>query len=149
MKKKLSFHLILISLLSFVQLDEKKLDVLTRNTLKSFDVPGMSVGIIKDGNVVYAKGFGVSSLATGKSMDQNTLVGIASNSKGFTGTALAILADEGKLNWDDKVTKYIPEFQMYDPYLTQEVTIKDLVTHRTGLGLGQGDLMFFPEGGNL
>lgn len=82
-------------------------------------------------------------------MDANTLVGIASNSKGFTGTALAILADEGKLNWDDKVTKYIPEFQMYDPYLTHEVTVKDLVTHRTGLGLGQGDLMFFPEGGSL
>src|SRR5690606_694429 len=149
MKKNLSFLLILISLLSFGQVEEKKLDELIQNTLKTFDVPGMSVGIIKDGNVVYAKGFGVNSLAAKNKMDENTLVGIASNSKGFTGTALAILADEGKLNWDDKVTKYIPEFQMYDPYLTQEVTIKDLVTHRTGLGLGQGDLMFFPEGGNL
>ena len=82
-------------------------------------------------------------------MTDETLVGIASNSKGFTATALALLADEGKLNFDDKVTKYIPEFQMYDPYVTQNVTIKDLITHRAGLGLGQGDLMFFPEGGNL
>jgi len=82
-------------------------------------------------------------------MDENTLVGIASNSKGFTGTALAMLADEGKLSFDDKVIKHIPEFRMYDPYVTQEITIKDLITHRAGLGLGQGDLMFFPEGGNL
>ena len=72
-----------------------------------------------------------------------------SNSKGFTCTALAILADEGKLNWDDKVTKFLPDFKMYDDYVTQELTIKDLVTHRAGLGLGQGDLMFFPEGGTM
>lgn len=149
MKKNLSFLLILISLLSFGQVEERKLDELIQNTLKTFDVPGISVGIIKEGKIIYAKGFGVNSLAARNKMDANTLVGIASNSKGFTGTALAILADEGKLKWDDKVTKYIPEFQMYDPYLTHEVTIKDLVTHRTGLGLGQGDLMFFPEGGSL
>src|SRR5690606_20990526 len=102
MKKNLSFLLILISLLSFGQVEEKKLDELIRNTLKTIDVPRMSVGIIKDGNVVYAKGFGVSSLATGKSIDQNPLVGIASNSKGFTRMARTILAYEGKLNWDDK-----------------------------------------------
>src|SRR5690606_9442514 len=124
-------------------------DELIQKTLTTFDVPGMSVGVIKDGKVVYAKGFGVRSLNTKQSMDENTLVGIASNSKGFTATALAILADEGKLNFDDKVTAYIPEFQMYDPYVTQEITIKDLITHRAGLGLGQGDLMFFPEGGPL
>src|SRR5690606_3124554 len=149
MKKNFSFLLILLSLLSFGQVEEKKLDELIQNTLKTFDVPGMSVGIIKDGKIVYAKGFGVNSLTTKQKMDENTLVGIASNSKGFTGTALAILADEGKLSFDDKVIKYIPEFRMYDPYVTQEITIKDLITHRAGLGLGQGDLMFFPEGGNL
>ena len=82
-------------------------------------------------------------------MMPETLVGIASNSKGFTCTSLAILADEGKLNWDDKVTKFLPDFKMYDDYVTQELTIKDLVTHRAGLGLGQGDLMFFPEGGTM
>jgi len=150
MKKKLSFFLFLLTIgIANAQVEEKKLDELIQNTLKTFDVPGMSVGIIKDGKIIYSKGFGVRSLTTKQPMDDTTLVGIASNSKGFTCTALAILADEGKLNWDDKVSKYIPEFQMYDPYVSQNVTIKDLVTHRAGLGLGQGDLMFFPEGGNL
>lgn len=149
MKAKLSLLLLLVSLFAFTQIDEKKLDDLIRNTLTTFDVPGISVGIVKDGQVVYAKGFGVRSLTDKKAMDAQTLVGIASNSKGFTATALAILADEGKLNFDDKVSKYIPEFQIYDPYVSQHVTVRDLITHRTGLGLGQGDLMFFPEGGTL
>ncbi|WP_332022113.1 serine hydrolase [Kaistella sp.] len=149
MKRNFSLLFILVSLMAFGQIEEKKLDELIQNTLKTFDVPGMSVGIIKDGKMIYAKGFGVNSLTANQKMDENTLVGIASNSKGFTGTALAMLADEGKLNFDDKVTKFIPEFRMYDPYVTQEITVKDLITHRAGLGLGQGDLMFFPEGGNL
>ena len=149
MCRNLSLIFALSSFLAFAQVEEKKLDELIQNTLTTFDVPGMSVGIVKDGKVVYAKGFGVSSLTTKKKMDENTLVGIASNSKGFTATALAILADEGKLNFDDKVSKYIPEFQMNDAFVSQEVTIKDLLTHRAGLGLGQGDLMFFPEGGSL
>lgn len=150
MKQKFSFLIFLLAVGLFnAQVEEKKLDELIQNTLKTFDVPGMSVGIIKDGKILYSKGFGVRSLTSKQPMDETTLVGIASNSKGFTCTALAILADEGKLNWDDNVSKYIPEFQMYDPYVSQNVTIKDLVTHRAGLGLGQGDLMFFPEGGNL
>ncbi|AQX11183.1 serine hydrolase [Elizabethkingia meningoseptica] len=150
MKNKISLFFLSVSF-AFVnaQVPEVKLDDLVKNTLKTFDVPGMSVGIVKDGKLIYAKGFGVRSLNTKTAMDENTLVGIASNSKGFTATALAILADEGKLNWNDKVTKFIPEFQMYDPYVSQQVTVKDLITHRAGLGLGQGDLMFFPEGGNL
>jgi CubicO group peptidase (beta-lactamase class C family) len=150
MKNKFSLFFFVVSV-AFInaQVPDAKLDELVKNTLKTFDVPGMSVGIVKDGKLIYAKGFGVRSLNTKVAMDENTLVGIASNSKGFTATALAILADEGKLNWNDKVTKFIPEFRMYDPYVSQEVTIKDLITHRAGLGLGQGDLMFFPEGGNL
>ncbi|WP_419868786.1 serine hydrolase [Chryseobacterium sp. CT-SW4] len=150
MRQKLSFLLFLLAVGIFnSQVEEKKLDELIKSTLKTFDVPGMSVGIVKDGKLVYAKGFGVRSLTSKNPMDEKTLVGIASNSKGFTCTALALLADEGKLNWNDKVSQYIPEFQMYDPYVSQNITIKDLVTHRAGLGLGQGDLMFFPEGGSL
>lgn len=115
MKQKLSFFIFLLTVgLANAQVEEKKLDELIQNTLKTFDVPGMSVGIVKDGKMIYSKGFGVRSLTSKQPMDDNTLVGIASNSKGFTCTALAILADEGKLNWDDKVSKYIPEFQMYD-----------------------------------
>ena len=148
---KLNFSLILIflSFFALAQINEKQLDDLVQNTLKTFDVPGMSVGIIKDGKVVYSKGHGLASLTPKQRMNENTLVGVASNSKAFTAVALAILADEGKLNWDDKVTKHIPEFKMYDAYASQEVTVKDLITHRAGLGLGQGDLMFFPEGGTL
>jgi CubicO group peptidase (beta-lactamase class C family) len=149
MKTKLSFLLVLISYFAFSQMEEKKLDELIQNTLKTFDVPGISVGITKDGKIVYSKGFGVRSLTTNQQMTDETLVGIASNSKGFTATALAILADEGKLNFNDKVSKYIPEFQMNDAYVSQEITIRDLITHRAGLGLGQGDLMFFPDGGTL
>ena len=141
MKRNFSLLLVFSSFLAFSQVEEKKLDELIQNTIKTFDVPGMSVGIIKDGKTVYSKGFGVSSLTTKQKMDENTLVGIASNSKGFTATALAILADEGKVNFDDKVITHIPEFRMYDPYVTQEITIRDLITHRAGLGLGQGDLM--------
>lgn len=149
MLRRITFLFIFISYAVFAQTDEKKLDELIQNTLKTFDVPGISVGIVKDGKTVYAKGFGQRSLTTKQEMNASTLVGIASNSKGFTATALAILADEGKLEFDDKVIKHLPEFRMYDPYVTQEVTIKDLITHRAGLGLGQGDLMFFPEGGPL
>lgn len=149
MKTKLSFLFVLISLFAFSQVEEQKLDELIQNTLKTFDVPGISVGVVKDGKVIYSKGFGVRSLTTNQKMTDETLVGIASNSKGFTATALAMLADEGKLKFDDKVSKYIPEFQMNDAYVSQEITIKDLITHRAGLGLGQGDLMFFPEGGPL
>ena len=149
MKRNLALFFVLISFFAFSQVEEKKLDELIQNTLKTFDVPGISVGIIKDGKIIYSKGFGVRSLTTNQKMTDETLVGIASNSKGFTATALAMLADEGKLKFDDKVSKYIPEFQMNDAYVSQEITIKDLITHRAGLGLGQGDLMFFPEGGNL
>lgn len=149
MKKIFSLLFILVSFFFFGQISEKKIDEVIQKTLTSFDVPGISVGIVKEGKLIYSKGFGLRSLNTKQPMTPETLVGIASNSKGFTCTALAILADEGKLNWEDKVTQYLPNFKMYDDYVTREITIKDLVTHRAGLGLGQGDLMFFPEGGNI
>ena len=81
--------------------------------------------------------------------NENTNFGIASNSKAFTTTALAILAEEGKISWTDKVTKHIPEFKMYNDYVTQNFNIQDLLTHRSGLGLGIGDLMFFPDGADF
>ena len=120
-------------------------DRLVTRTLKAFDVPGIAVAIVKDDKIVYEKGYGVSSLNTNKKVDENTLFGIASNSKAFTVAAIGILVDEGKLKLEDKVTDYIPEFKMYDPYVTAEFTIRDLLTHRSGLGLGAGDLMDFPD----
>jgi len=122
-----------------------EIDSLVERTLRTFDVPGIAVCVIKDGKVVHSKGYGVRSLDTKLPVDENTLFGIASNSKAFTTAALGMLVDEGKLNWDDKVRKYIPEFKLYDPYVTEEFTIRDLLCHRSGLGLGAGDLMFFPD----
>ena len=131
------------------QIEDKQLDNLIEETLTTFDVPGISVGILKDGNIIYAKGHGVRSLTTKKDMNDNTLVGVASNSKGFTCFALAMMIDAGKLNWDDKVRKHIPEFQLHDSWVTENFTVRDLVTHRSGMGLGAGDLMFFPEGNDF
>ncbi|MFA6484317.1 MAG: serine hydrolase [Bacteroidales bacterium] len=125
------------------------IDKLVANTLQAFEVPGIAVGIVKDGKMVFAKGYGVRSLATGKPVDEHTLFGIASNTKAFTATALGILVDEGKLKWDDKVVDYIPEFRLYNPYVTQDFTIRDLLTHRSGMGLGAGDLMIWPDGSDF
>lgn len=135
--------------ISFAQIAESKLDDVVARTMKTFNVPGIAVAIIKDGKVVISKGYGVSSIKTQQKVDGNTLFGIASNSKAFTTAALGMLVDEGKLNWDDKVTKYIPEFKMYNDYVTNEFTIRDLLTHRSGLGLGAGDLMIWPDGHNF
>jgi CubicO group peptidase (beta-lactamase class C family) len=140
--------IILLSCFLSVQgqvLTQPQIDSLVQATLKTFDVPGIAVAVVKDGKVVFAKGYGVTSLNTGKKVDENTRFGIASNSKAFTVAALAMLSDEGKLRLDDKVTDYIPEFKMYDPYVSAEFTIRDLLTHRSGLGLGSGDLMIFPD----
>jgi CubicO group peptidase (beta-lactamase class C family) len=125
------------------------IDKLVLTTMKTFDVPGIAVGIVKDGQLIFAKGYGVRSLATGKPMDEHTLFGIASNSKAFTTTALGMLVDEGKIGWDDKVVDYLPEFRLYDPYVTQDFTIRDLLCHRSGMGLGAGDLMIWPDGSDF
>ena len=113
--------------------------------LKEFDVPGIGLAIVKDGKVILAKGYGVRRVGDSAPVDEQTLFGIASNSKAFTSAALAMLVDEGKLKWDDPVTQYLPDFQMYDPYVTREMTVRDLLVHRSGLGLGAGDLLYFPR----
>jgi len=122
-----------------------QIDELVSRTLSSFDVPGIAVAVVKDGKVIHSKGYGVRSMRTGEKVDENTLFGIASNTKAFTAAALGMLMDEGKLTWDDKVIDHIPEFRMYNAYVTEEFTIRDLLTHRSGLGLGAGDLMFWPD----
>lgn len=148
-KSSVLFVGLMLSLTTFAQITEKEVDVLVENTMKAFNVPGIAVGIIKDGKLVLAKGYGVSNINTKQKVDANTLFGVASNSKAFTAAALAILVDEGKLNWDDKVIQYLPEFKMYNEYVTNEFTIRDLLTHKSGLGLGAGDLMIWPDGHNF
>jgi CubicO group peptidase (beta-lactamase class C family) len=116
----------------------------TMRALRTFDVPGMAIAIVKDGKVIAARGFGVRKLGDPTPVDGQTLFEIASNSKAFTAAMLAQLVDEGKLSWDDPVTKHLPDFQMYDPYVTHEMTVRDLLVHRSGLGLGAGDLLWWP-----
>nr|WP_206085947.1 serine hydrolase [Massilia polaris] len=115
-----------------------------RRTMATFDVPGIAIAIVKDGKVVAAQGFGVRKLGDPAPVDGKTIFEIASNSKAFTAAALAMLVDEGKLEWDDPVTKHLPDFRMYDAYVTQEMTVRDLLVHRSGLGLGAGDLLWWP-----
>jgi CubicO group peptidase (beta-lactamase class C family) len=126
-------------------LTTSQIDSIANMDLKLFHVPGMAIGIIKDGKLIFSKGFGVRSLLTQNAVDSETLFGIASNTKAFTAAALGLLVDEKKINWDDKVTKYIPEFSLYDPLATQEMTIRDLLCHRSGLATGAGDLMHDPD----
>jgi len=121
------------------------LDALTARAMREFSVPGMAVAIVKDGKVVSAKGYGQRQTGLPAAVDGNTLFCIASNSKAFTTAALAILVDEGKLDWDDPVVKHLPSFAMWDPWVTREMTIRDLVAHRSGLGLGEGDLLWWPH----
>ncbi|MFM2088626.1 MAG: hypothetical protein RLZZ237_3495 [Pseudomonadota bacterium] len=120
------------------------LDQDVNSALKTFDVPGIAIAIVKDGKVIAAKGFGVRKLGDPAPVDAKTLFEVASNSKGFTAATLSMLVDEGKLAWDDPVTKHLPGFQMYDSYVTGAMTIRDLLTHRSGLGLGAGDLLWWP-----
>jgi CubicO group peptidase (beta-lactamase class C family) len=120
-------------------LDEYVLDV-----LETFEVPGVALAIVKDGEIVLANGYGVRRLGEAEPVDEHTLFGIASNTKAFTATAIGILVDEGKLEWDQPVIDVLPWFRMSDPYVTAELTVRDLLVHRSGLGLGAGDLLFWP-----
>jgi CubicO group peptidase (beta-lactamase class C family) len=121
------------------------LDSYVANSMKTFGVPGMAVAIVKDGKVVVSKGYGVRKLGDPTPVDEYTMFGIGSNTKAFTTAALAGLVDAGKLSWDDPVYQRLPGFVMYDPYVSHEMTIRDLLTHRSGMGLGEGDLLFWPH----
>jgi CubicO group peptidase (beta-lactamase class C family) len=125
-------------------LAQESIDAIAEKARKTFDVPGLAVAVVKDGQTVFAKGFGVRKLGEPAPVTENTLFGIASNTKAFTSAALAMLVDEGKLHWTDRVIDYLPAFQMADPYVTREMRVRDLLVHSSGLALGAGDLMFFP-----
>jgi len=119
-------------------------DAYVDSVMRAFEVPGVAVAIVKDGQVVLAKGYGVRTLGEPAPVDARTLFGIASNTKAFTATALGILVEDGKLAWDAPVIDYLPWFRLSDPYVTSQMTIRDLLVHRSGLGLGAGDLLWWP-----
>jgi CubicO group peptidase (beta-lactamase class C family) len=119
-------------------------DGYVKRVMQTFTVPGLAVAIVKDGRVVLAKGYGVRRMGDPTLVDAQTRFGIASNTKLFTATAIALLVEEGKLEWDAPVRRYLPAFAMSDPYVTHELTVRDLLVHRSGLGLGAGDLLWWP-----
>jgi len=129
----------------FAQGPPADLDAWVARAMKAFEVPGIAVAIVKDGTVVHAKGYGVRRLGEPAPVDDQTLFGIASNTKAFTAAALGMLVDESKLAWDDPVARHLPGFAMQDPYVSREITVRDTLSHRSGLGLGAGDLLFWPD----
>ena len=120
------------------------LDRYVARAMHAFGAPGLSLAIVQNGRTVLAKGYGVRSIASRAPVTPDTAFPIGSETKAFTSAALAILVDEGKLKWTDRVVDKLPGFRMYDPYVTAHMTVRDLLTHRTGLGLGEGDLLITP-----
>ncbi len=111
-----------------------QLDKYIENAITLWKPPGLAVTVVKDGKVIFKKGYGVTNIETQRPVNENTLFGCMSTTKAFTAAALAMLVDEGKIKWDDHVINYLPDFQLYDPYMTREITVRDLLTHRTGVG---------------
>jgi CubicO group peptidase (beta-lactamase class C family) len=121
------------------------LDSRVEELRKKYGVPGMAVTVVETGQPSVARGYGVRSLEARAPVDSDTIFSTGSTGKAFTSAALAILVDEGKLAWDDRVIDHIPYFRMYDAWVTREMTVRDLLVHRSGLGLGAGDLLFLPK----
>lgn len=123
--------------------DLKVLDAYFESMVDDWEVPSMSIGIVKDGALVFAGSYGTREVGKNWPPNSESLYAIASNSKAFTSTMLAMLVDEGKINWDDPVKKYVPEFELEDKYLSQLVTVRDLLCHRVGLGTFSGDVVWY------
>ncbi|MED5550203.1 MAG: serine hydrolase [Pseudomonadota bacterium] len=129
------------------ELTPERVDSAARQTIEAFNIPGLVVTVTRGDDVIYTGAYGQRDVRHPDiAVDTDTLFPFASISKAFTTTALAMLVDEGALDWDDPVRRYIPEFEMSDPYITAEFSVRDLVTHRSGLPLGAGDLLVFPDG---
>ena len=149
--KKIVFSLILFMALSFLGMGQNpdydailsRLDRFYEKTQQEWDVPGMSVAIVKNGKIIFSKGYGEKETGKNERPDGNTLFAIASNSKAFTASMLGQLVEEGRCNWDDKAVKYLPWFRVYDPWVSSEITLRDLLSHRVGLGTFSGDVIWY------
>ena len=123
--------------------DLKALDQYYTQMVTDWEVPSVTIGIVKDGELIFTGAYGQKKVGTNEKPDANTLYAIASNSKAFTATLIGILVEEGKLGWDDKVQQYLPYFELYDPWVSAHVTIRDLLCHRVGLGTFSGDNIWY------
>ncbi len=149
--KKITFSLVCVILFSLLtqpassqtNLTYEDLDQYIQAAVDSFDMPGLAVGIIKNDEVVFLKGYGYANTESQTAVDENTLFGIASCSKAFTAACLAMLVDEGTIAWDDKVIDHYPSFELYDPVITRELMVKDLLCHRAGYQTFDGDLLWY------
>lgn len=121
----------------------QQLDEYYAKMVKDWDLPGATIGIVKEGELVFSGNYGVLEIGKKDKPDENTLYAIASNSKAFTSAIIGMLVQEGKLNWNDKVKKYLPYFELYDPWVSNEITIRDILSHRVGLGTFSGDVIWY------
>ncbi len=135
--------LILSSLFGFCQPLIKEIDAYLIKARQDWNIPGMAVAIVKDGETVLLRGYGFIESGKSERVDENTLFAIASNTKAFISASLSLLMEQGKLSWDDKVIDFIPDFKLYDTYVTSHCTIEDLLCHRVGLGTFSGDLIWY------
>ncbi|HEX9108221.1 MAG TPA: serine hydrolase [Longimicrobiales bacterium] len=117
------------------------LDAYIEKAMKDWEVPGLALAIVKNDSVIYARGYGVRELGKPDPVTPRTIFAVGSTSKAFTAALMAMLVDSGKVKWDDHVTQFLPWFQLYDPYVTREMTIHDILSHRSGLG--RGDLLWY------
>jgi CubicO group peptidase (beta-lactamase class C family) len=150
----ISFSRLLLVLALFVQAllpvalsaqepDVSRLDAFIAQAQRDWPVPGLAVVIVKNGDVALMEGYGMREEGGTEPVDENTLFAIASNTKAFTSAALAMLVEEGKLGWDDPVRDHLPYFQLYDPFVSEEMRLRDLLCHRSGLGTYSGDLLWY------
>jgi CubicO group peptidase (beta-lactamase class C family) len=111
--------------------------------MAEWGIPGLAIAVVKDDEVVFARGYGVRQLGRPEAVDEHTLFGVASTTKAMTAAALAMLVDEGLLDWDDRVVDHMPEFRLSDVWVTQEVRVRDLLGHRVGVGRITGNRIQF------
>lgn len=149
MKILRTFTILLLFIISgaFAQTDSnvdlKALDAYYAKMVKDWDLPSASIGIVKDGELIFTGNYGVLEVGKKTQPDENTLYAIASNSKAFTTAMIGMLVQEGKLDWNDKVRKYLPYFAVYDDWVSEHATIRDLLSHRIGLGTFSGDNIWY------
>lgn len=143
MNKLFIFLCLLPNLIFAQQQDTDSLDAFIAKQVQDYKVPGLAIGIIKGNKVVFKKGYGVTSTLDNFPVTTQTIFPLSSCTKAFTAAAMAILVDEGKINWNDKVIKFLPDFKLSDPWITRELTISDILSHRSGLNTYEGDLLWY------
>lgn len=143
MQNKLGLLLLFFSLNISAQVHVNEIDQYCAKVRKDWNCPGMGIGIIYNDTVILAKGYGTLSVDDSTQVNADTYFGIASNSKSFTTAAIAQLIDKHKLSWDTKVVEILPYFKMYNDYVTQEITIRDILSHKSGLATFSGDLIWY------